>query len=142
MGAVFFEDLFDPVRILSKREIGALGVDFSARNRCAVADLVEARPEVVHRIEEDARRACRRRRVKPDLVNVVWSLALGVDHVRPWVFDGERSDDVFEIADVVLRTLESAPWAVEGMGRCHRFPRCRACAPSPASATNWKMTSL
>ena len=111
----FWRSLFDPSRVVSKREVGALGVGLSARYRRAVTDLVEGRPEVVHRIEEDARHVRRRQLVKPDLVNVFWSLALGVDHVRPRVFVGERFDDLFEIADVMLRTLKGEPWAVEGM---------------------------
>jgi hypothetical protein len=70
VGAVPFEDVFDPSRVISKREIGAGWVGLSARYRRAVADLVEGRPEVVHRIEDDACRLRRRRRVKPDLVDL------------------------------------------------------------------------
>ena len=123
MGPVPFENVLDPSRVFSERKIGALWVDLSARNRSAVADLIEARPKVVHRIEEDARRACRRELVKSILVNEVWGLALGVDQVGPRVFVGELIDDLFEIVDVMLGAFKSEPWAVEGSDACHRFPR-------------------
>ena len=61
--------------------------------------------------------------MKPDLVNRFRSLALGVNHIGPWAFVGERLDHLVEIADVVFRPLKSEPWAVKGMGRCHRFVR-------------------
>jgi hypothetical protein len=41
----------------------------------------------------------------------------------PWLFDGERSDDVFEIVDVMLGAFKSEPWAVKGSDACYRFPR-------------------